>query len=309
MAVERKQGTGVMMGVYLLSLVAIAFWGMSYLWSDNLLSKGIPVEYIVFVRILLASLFLLLSNLVCRKNIKLHKRDIPLFLLLALCEPLIYFVAETYGISLTESPTYSSLIIASGPIFSVIVGVFIFKERFSLLNLVGILVCLGGIVLVTLSSSTIGKAFWIGFVLLIVAVLSEVGNASLTKVLADRYEPVVIVMYQFMFGSIYLLPLFLTRGLAGFNAEVYLSSDVWIPLLCLAVFCSGIAFSLWANTIKYLGVAKSSIFMSTIPVCTAVAGWLLGHEYLSTMQWTGIFLSCFGVCLSQVVIRKRFRSK
>lgn len=303
MTLTRKYGSGVMLGVYLLSLAAIAFWGMSYIWSDALLSQGIPVEYIVFVRIFIASVFLLVLNLVMRRNIRIRKKDIPLFLLVSLCEPLIYFVCETYGIRLTDSPTYSSLIIASSPIFSVLVGVLVFREHFSFLNLAGIIVCLCGIVMVTISSSTVGKAFWLGVALLLIAVLSEVGNASITKILADRYEPQVIVMYQFLFGSVYLLPLFLGKGLADFDAEVYLSWSVWKPVLCLSILCSGIAFSLWANTIKFLGVAKSSIFMSTIPVVTAIAGWMLGHEFLSTMQWAGIIVSTLGVTLSQLNFR------
>lgn len=287
-------------GVYLLSLFAIFFWGMSYIWSDSLLSRGIPVEYVVFVRIAIASLFLLVLNLLTGKSLRIHRRDFPKFLLVSLFEPLIYFVTETYGIQLTESPTYSSLIIASGPVFSVLVGVLAFKEKLSALNIVGIFVCIGGIALVTAVSNTIGEAFWLGALLLLIAVISEVGNASVTKILTARYDPSVIVMYQFFFGSIYLLPLFLTQGVESFDVQVYFSWDVWRPLLCLAILCSSVAFSLWANTIKYLGVAKSSIFMSTIPVVTALAGWLLGSELLSVKQWVGIALATFGVGLSQL---------
>lgn len=305
MTVEIKSGKGVMLGVYLLSLLAIVLWGMSYLWSDVVLGMGIPVEYLVFVRILIAGLMLLFLNLILKKNIRIQRKDIPLFLLISLFEPFIYFVCETYGIRLTGSPTYSSLMIASGPIFSVVVGVLIFRERFTLLNMLGILVCLGGIVMVTLCTSSVRDTFWLGMVLLIVAVLSEVGHASFTKVLSARYEPMVIVMYQFLIGSVYLLPLFLTKGISDFDPAIYLSWEVWRPVLCLAVFCSSIAFSLWANTIKYLGVAKSSIFMSTIPVCTALAGWLLGQELLSSLQWTGIFIACIGVALSQMTFRLR----
>ena len=290
--------------VYLLSLLAILLWGMSYLWSDSLLSQGITVEFIVFSRIFIAGLTLLALNLCMGKSIALKKKDLPLFLLLALLEPFIYFVAETYGIRLTDSPTISSLFIATSPIFSVMVGMLVFKEKFTLFNMFGILVCLGGIVMVTLCTGTMGKAFILGLVLLLVAVLSEVGHASFTKYLSASYDPLVIVMYQFLIGSVYLLPLFLGPGLRNFNAEVYLSWSVIKPILCLAVFCSSIAFGMWAYTIKYLGVAKSSIFMSTIPVCTALAGWILGQEILSPLQWTGIAVSCIGVVMSQYV-RKR----
>lgn len=286
-------------GVYLLSLVAIILWGMSYLWSDSLIGLGICVEYIVLVRIAIAGLCLLALSLLLRKNIRMRKEDLPKFLLISLFEPLIYFICETYGIKFTESPTISSLFIASSPIFSVFAGMLLFNEKFSIFNMFGILVCLGGIVMVTLCASSVGQYFIWGLLLLLVAVLSEVGYASLTKCLSRHYEPLVIVMYQFLIGSLYLLPLFLVRGLGEFNAELYLSWAVWKPILCLALFCSSIAFVLWANTIKYLGVARSSIFMSMIPVCTAIVGYLLGSEVLTLHQWIGIAVSCVGVVITQ----------
>lgn len=289
--------------VYILSLIAIMLWGMSYLWSDSLLTHGIPVEYIVFVRILIAGLVLLVFNIAVGNSLAIHRKDLPKFLLLALFEPFIYFVCETYGIRLTESPTISSMLIASSPIFSIIVGIAVFKEKFSLLNMFGILVCLGGIAMVTFCSGAIGKNFLFGVLLLFVAVLAEVGHASFTKCLSDRYAPSVIVMYQFLIGLVYLLPLFLTSGLRNFQPEVYFSWSVWKPLLCLAVLCSSIAFGLWAQTIKSLGVAKSSIFMSTTPVFTALAGWMLGTEILSPLQWAGMLIACVGVILSQYVKR------
>ena len=299
-------GKTSMVGVYILSLISVILWGMSYLWSDKLLSLGLPVEYVVFIRIFIASFLLLGYNLVKKYRIAISKKDLPKFLLLSLFEPFIYFVAETYGIKYTESPTISALIIASTPIFSVIVGVLIFKERFSLMNMFGILICLAGIVMVTLCTESITEGgFILGIVLLLVAVFAEVGYASVTKYLSNDYHPAVIVMYQFFIGSVYLLPIFLTKGIANYDASLYMSWQVWEPLLYLAVLCSGIAFALWANTIKYLGVAKSSIFLAIIPVFTALEGWVLGQEILTAKQWIGIIISCFGVVMSQYVIKKR----
>lgn len=299
-------GKTSMVGVYILSLIAVILWGMSYLWSDKLLSLGLPVEYVVFIRIFIAGFLLLGYNLVKKYRIAISKKDLPKFLLLSFFEPFIYFVAETYGIKYTESPTISALIIASTPIFSVIVGVLIFKERFSLMNMFGILICLAGIVMVTLCTESITEGgFILGIVLLLVAVFAEVGYASVTKYLSNDYHPAVIVMYQFFIGSVYLLPIFLTKGIANYDASLYMSWEVWKPLLYLAVLCSCIAFALWANTIKYLGVAKSSIFLAIIPVFTALEGWILGQEILTAKQWLGIIISCFGVVMSQYVIKKR----
>lgn len=286
--------------VYITSLVAIILWGLSFIWSNRLLNLGIPVEYFVFVRILMAGFILLLVNIALGNEISIHRKDTIKFLLLAACEPFVYFICETYGIQFTESPTYSSLMIATTPIFSIVAGMVIFREKFTWVNLLGVIVCLGGLVLVTLTASSIGKYFLLGLGLLLVAVFAEVGHASFTKSLSGSYKPQVIVMYQFLIGSAYFLPLFLTRGLRSFDYNLYLSWQVQYPILCLAVLCSVVAFTLWVDSIRTLGVAKSSIFQAMNPVVTAMAGMILGQEYLTRLQWVGIAIAVIGVVFSQI---------
>jgi len=277
---------------------------MSYIWSNRLLSLGIPIEFFVFARVFIAGILLFLLNLLLGKSIRIKSKDLPFFLLLSLFEPFIYFICETYGIRFTESPTYSALIIASTPIVSVVAGVLIFKESFNILNTIGIMICLGGIVMVTICAESIGDMFIYGLLLLLLAVFAEVGHASCTKALTTReYEPQVIVMYQFLIGSVYLFPLFIVKGMRNFDASVYMTWDVWKSIIYLAVLCSSIAFSLWVGTIKHLGVARSSIFLSMIPVVTAIAEWILGEHVLRPLQWVGIVISSLGVVITQINCR------
>ncbi|MBO7640441.1 MAG: EamA family transporter [Bacteroidales bacterium] len=276
---------------------------MSYIWSDQLLRLDIPVFYIVCIRSLIAGLALMLINLLLGNNIRIKRKDLPKFLGMSLCEPFIYFVCETYGIKLTESPTYSALVIATAPIFSVAAGVAIFKEKVNWVNILGIVICIIGLGVVTHGSTAVGDHFVLGIFLLLIAVMSEVGYASCTKSLSRHYKPMVIVQYQFLIGGVMLLPLFATKGLASFDAGLYLSWAVWKPILCLALLCSSVAFTLWASTIKNLGVARASIFLAMIPVVTAFIGAILGTEILNAKQWTGIAIAFFGLVLTQYVIR------
>ncbi len=290
--------------VYIASMVAITLWGMSYIWTDKLISLGIPIFYFVFVRILLAGLILFLFNTAYGRIKRIQKRDLPKFLLLAFFEPFIYFICETFGLKLTGSPTLSAMIIATIPIFSICAGILFFKEKVNAVNVGGILLSLVGIVMVAMAKGELGDNFVWGIVLLLIAVISEVGHASMTKSLAGIYSSQIIVMYQFLIGAVYLLPLFIWKGLDGFDAETYLSAEVWYPLICLAVLCSSLAFSLWVSTIKSLGVAKSSIFSALIPVVAAIIAWIIGHEMLNQRQWVGIAVSTVGVVLSQYTAKK-----
>ena len=277
---------------------------MSYIWTDKLIALGIPVSYFIFIRILLAGLILLLFNLSSGKSLKIKKNDFPKFLLLALCEPFIYFLFESLGIKETGSPTISAMIIATIPLFSIGAGRIFFNEKISKINYLGIAISLAGISLVTLeqmkgNSTQQASNMVLGITFLIIAVIAEVGHASITKSLSGNYDSPTIVMYQFLIGSIYLLPIFLYKGLDNFDPAVYLSSEVWLPLVCLAFLCSSLAFSLWVRTIKTLGVAKSSVFSALIPIVSAIIATSLHRDEMNIWQWLGVFISTIGVILSQ----------
>ena len=291
--------------IYIASLFAITLWGMSYIWTDQLIEAGVSVFYFVFVRIFLAGIILFLFNSAYARIKRIQKQDIPKYLLLAFFEPFIYFICETIGLKLTGSPTLSAMVIATIPIFSIGAGIIFFKEKINGVNIIGILLSLIGIVMVAMAKGEVGENFIWGIILLLVAVISEVGHASITKSLSGNYSSQTIVMYQFLIGSVYLFPLFLWKGLDGFDKEIYLSAEVWYPINCLAILCSSLAFSLWVSTIKNLGVAKSSIFSALIPVAAAIIAWILGHEMLNSRQWIGIAISSFGVILSQYSKKKK----
>lgn len=293
--------------IYLLSVLAIVLWGMSYIWSDRLIALGVPISYFVPLRIFVAGIILLLFNILTKNFRLIARKDIWKFLLLSLFEPLIYFFCETYSIKETGSPTISAMIIASVPIFSVGAGFLFFKERISVINALGIAVTLGGICLVLLKQGGdegVPQNFILGVVLLMIAVFSEVGHASLTKLLADGYKPQVIVMYQFLIGTVYFLPFFLTRGIENFDARL-VSWEVLEPILCLAVLCSSLAFSLWAMAIKKLGVGKSSVFLAMMCVATALVAEVIGREHLSLLQWLGVLIAVLGIVLSQYCCTKK----
>lgn len=290
--------------IYIASTFAITLWGMSYIWTDQLIAQNIPIFYFVFVRILMAGVVLFLFNTAYARIKRIQRQDLPKFLLLAFFEPFIYFICETYGLKLTGSPTLSAMVIATIPIFSIGAGIIFFREKINLVNIGGILLTLVGIVMVAMAHGTLGENFIWGVVLLLLAVISEVGHASITKSLSGNYSSQIIVMYQFLIGAVYLFPLFLWKGLDNFDMEIYFDGDVWYPIICLAILCSSLAFSLWVSTIKNLGVAKSSIFSALIPVAAAIIAWILGHEMLNQRQWIGIAISTVGVVLSQYTIKK-----
>ena len=280
-------------------------WAMSYIWVDRLGRLEIPVEFFVPIRILLAGVLLLCINLICKQDIRVRRKDWVKFLLLSLCMPFIYFVAETYGIYLTESPTISSLIIATNPIFSVAVAMLFFREKFTWVNMVGVIVTLTGLWIVTYVQEAAGAHFVLGILILFIAVVSEVSQIAFTKSLTNTYAPSVVVMYQFLLGAVFFLPLFLTKGIHHFDASLYLSWQVLYPTLSLALLCSAAAFTSWAFAIKHLGVAHTSVFLAIVPLVTALLSFLFGDERLSLLQWGGLAIGMVGIFLTQMAPAKK----
>ena len=290
---------------YLAAMLTVCLWAMSYIWADRLLEMHIPVEFFVPVRILMAGVLLLIINVAGGRDIRMRRKDVLKFVLLALCMPFVYFVCETYGLKFTESPTITSLVIATNPLFAMAAGMLIFKENFSSTNIIGVFITLAGLWLVTYTRTATGSLFLLGILVLFIAVISEVSQISFTKSLSENYAPSVIVMYQFLLGALFFMPLFFTKGLTDFDASVYLSWKVIYPVLALALLCSATAFTSWAYAIKNLGVARTSVFLAVVPLVTAVLSFILGEETLALMQWVGLAIGMLGIYLTQLVSKKK----
>ena len=286
---------------YLAAMLTVVLWAVSYICADTLLDLDIPVEFFVPLRMLLAGILLWGINKAMKLPMKiLSRKDFLYIVLLSVCVPFIYFVAETYGLKFTESPTITSLIVATNPIFAMIAGIFIFKEKFSSLNILGVFITLAGLWLVTYSHGHTGPYFLLGIGIIFIAVISEVSQIAFTKTLSANYQPSVIVMYQFLIGSIFFVPLFVTRGIAHFDASLYLSWQVLYPTLALALLCSATAYTSWAYAIKKLGVARTSVFLAVVPLVTAVLALITGDEAFAVLQWVGLAIGMAGIYLTQL---------
>lgn len=289
-----------MLAAYLCAMLTVALWAMSYIWADRLLALDIPVEFFVPLRMFLAGVLLWIINLATGQKMHIHRKDILKYLLLSLCMPFIYFLAETYGLKFTDSPTITSLIIATNPIFAMAVGMLVFKESFSRLNILGVFIAIAGLWTVTYTRTETGPMFIIGIIVLFIAVISEVSQIAFTKALSEDYSPSVIVMHQFLMGAVFFLPMFFTKGIRNFEPGLYLSWEVLYPTLSLALFCSATAYTSWAVAIKHLGVARTSVFLAVVPLVTAVLAFIFGEETLSGIQWAGLAVGLVGIYLTQL---------
>ncbi len=285
--------------IYLSVITAVILWGISFAWSNSLLINGLPALTLIFLRMSLAALILTTISLILKKLKKISLKDLPTFILLSFLEPFLYFIGETFGLQYINSVTISSVIISTIPVFAMIAGILFLRENISPMNIFGILITIPGALLVVFEKGGFDVSHSIGILFLILAVFSAVGYSVIVKKLADRYNSYTIVTYQHLLAAFYFLPLFLIFEGKTFTFIKISSSEIILPLTALALLCSSLAFILFINSIRYLGVAKSNIFTALVPAISAAASYFLGNEGMTYTKFAGVLIVIIGVIIAQ----------
>ncbi|MBR7157027.1 MAG: DMT family transporter [Bacteroidales bacterium] len=293
MAGEKKYSTA-----YLAATVAIILWGFSFVWTNSLLLNDIPVFTYLFIRLAIAGSLLLVLSKSIGKLQKVSTKDLLWMGLMAFCEPFIYFLGETYGMLATGSATIAAVIIATIPVFCLVVEKVIWGVPFNIYKVVGILLTLPGIIMVVFQDGAISVEHAYGLALLFMAVCASIGYSMVVKRLTDKYNTITITTYQFVFGALFFLPFFLLYGTEGVTAELFKWENL-LPLLSLATLCSCLCFGLWIYSIGNLGITRTNIFSALIPAISAIGAFALGQENLSGLRIAGIAIVIAGVILAQ----------
>ena len=294
-----QRGNRPLAKTYLLTMLAIVLWGFSFVWTNDILQKGIPVFTFLFIRLALAGSLLFAFAKLTGKLQPIARKDVKFLILMAFFEPFIYFIGETYGIKATNSAVLSAVIIATIPIASLFVENILYKVPYTAFKIFGTAITIPGILMVIMKSgdtATVDHAY--GIALLFLAVAGSIGYSSVVKKLSGNYNPLTITTYQFVIGAFFFLPFFLGWGIEGVNATLF-SREVIVPLLSLAVLCSCLAFFCWVSAIKELGMTKTNIFSALIPAVSAVGAAMLGQEQITIISAVGITVVTAGVIIAQ----------
>lgn len=290
--------TKKLISVYLSAFFAMFFWALSFIWYKEVLVLYKPVS-LVLMRLIISSVLLFIFTASIGRLNRIEKKDIKTFIFLSFLSPFLYFLGESYGVSLTPS-TLAAVIIATIPLFSPIGAYYYLKERITMMNFLGIIVSIVGVALVIFHQGfDISDVNPIGIAFLALAVISALIYALIIKKLTDKYNSFSIVAYQNLFGIIFFLPLFFVLDFKEF-IQVKPTWDVVLPLLNLGIFASSFAFIFFTYAIKHLGATKANIFTNAIPALTAIFAYFLLGESLTILKMTGILVVILGLLLSQM---------
>ena len=293
---------------YILLLLAIGCWGVSFVFTKALLAHLAPIV-ILFLRLLIATV---LQAIVCRLFFHQPLRKIPgkdwlYLLMLSLFEPFLYFIFETYSIQYSD-PTVVSVIIATIPIFTVLLSYFYFKESLSWLNMAGVVVSVAGIIVMLVPEFGDVSFRPLGIVLAFGAVGTAVGYSFFLKKISDRYNPIFIVTCQNTFGLLLILPvMLLIHGTRDLHQQfIQLANpDVLLYVLILAVFCSALAYTFYITALQRIGLGRANTFTNLIPVVTGLFAFFVLGDPFPPLKIIGAVMAVAGVWLVQTQFKKK----
>lgn len=283
--------------IYLLLILAVIFWGVSYVWTKMAFEYYGPIT-VMLIRLSLSSLIMAVIFKIRRIGQKIHRSDYKSFFILSFFSPFCYFIGENFGVY-HVTPTIAAVIIATIPVFSPLLAWIAFKEKLSLVNIFGFIVSFFGVMVMVLDADFKFTASPIGVFWLFFAVLSALINVVFLKKLAVKYSSFTIIFVQNILGAFFFLPVFLIMDFGDF-ISITPSAGAIAALVALAVFGSTLAFMFYTSAVRAIGIARTAIFANLIPVVTAITSLIVLKEIIDLSKLLGMVIVISGLLMTQV---------
>ncbi|MES3014217.1 MAG: DMT family transporter [Pseudomonadota bacterium] len=233
---------------------------------------------------------------------RVPRADLFALLKLGLAGHLLHVGLVTWGIHWSTAFS-SSLILACGPVFTLLILRWQGVEQLTRGQVAGVAVACAG-VLVFLSDKLLGghwQASGGDLTLLVAASFFSYYTVS-AKPLIERHGGVTVMAYATLLGSGPVVLLSLPAGLAVDWAEV--RPAIWLGL-CYAVLISAFLGWLvwgWVNAVR--GVARSAPLMYLMPPVAGLVAWALTGERYTGAKLAGAALTLAGVAVAQYASSK-----
>ncbi len=232
-----------------------------------------------------------------RDLLRVRWHDLPLLVLLGAVLFTIFPVTFNASLLLIEA-SRGALILATIPLWSVLLGRVARSERLTSRQLVGVFLSLAGVGL-ALAERGVGWRGGLGGLagdgLMLVTALCGAAYAVLAQRAFVRYSALTVTTYAMVLGTLLLLPVALVEGLIG--ALPHLDLQTVALLVFLGVFGGALGFFLWTFALTRLTPTQVAVYINLNPLVAMVLAAALLAERL-----TIIFAAGFGAVLLGVLL-------
>ncbi len=292
----------------LAALFANIIFGFSFIFSKMALTVAHPL-IILSLRFTLAFIFLNILWLSGCFKITLKGKPKFKLILMAIAQPLLYFIFELYGLSMVSS-ALSGVIISLVPVVVMVLAGLFLKEKATKLQIGGTLISIIAISAISITSNDGSKNHFLGIILLIGAVICAAVFNILSRSQSATFSP---------FERTYMM---FSVGLIGFNLlSIFTLGNDYIPellnavtdikfiiaILYLALLSSVAAFMLYNYSTTLISAVQSSSFSNVITVVTVLAGVFILKEDFSILEMILSALILIGVWAVNYFTKKTCR--
>jgi drug/metabolite transporter (DMT)-like permease len=216
---------------------------------------------------------------------RVSRADMLDLLKLGIAGHLIHVGMVTYGIHWSTAFS-SSLILACGPVFTLLILRWYGLETLSRAQVVGVGIALAG-VLVFLSDKLLGGQWRAsgGDLFLLVAASFFSYYTVAAKPLIERHGGVVVMTYGTLLGSAPVVAVSLPAGLQVHWAEV--PPLIWVGMLYAVLISAFLGWLVWGWVNAVRGVARTAPLMYLMPPVAALVAWLVTGERYTTIKLLG----------------------
>ncbi len=277
----------------LMPLIAGTCWGASGVFVRTLSAAGFNNITIMTSRAIVgSSLVFLFLFFYDRSLLKIRKRDIPLFLSLAVNG---YLLMNTcYNLTVGElTLSLASILLGLCPIFVLLFGALFFHEKITLVKVSCMLAAITGCALIAGVFEKDSDVTW-GFLGLLFGLGSAFFNAVYTlhskQLTEKKYHTLTINLYAFFFTAVVLLPFADWNLLVGYVTSDPLNGS--LVYLAQALVTSIMPNFLYTNAIQRIDSGNAAILScGAEPVSAMIFGILLYNEIPSVLGILGMVIT------------------
>jgi drug/metabolite transporter (DMT)-like permease len=278
------------------ALIAASFlWGSSFVALKTAFTAYDPMVVIFGRMTLAAALFLLVPPKIRLPAIQ--PGDTKHLLLMALCEPCLYFLFEAKALTYT-SASQAGVIVALLPLMAALAAWVLLKEPLSRRVLAGFGLAVAGACWLSVGGVAGPHAPHpaLGNFLEFLAMGCATGNFIVLKRLTRRYSPWFLTAAQAIVGSLFYFPLLLLPGI-GIPSDLPLVPTLAVVYLGAAISIG--AYGFYNYGLSRLPVSMASSYLNLIPVFAVMLGWTVLGERFTGSQYLASLLVFAGLYLTQ----------
>ncbi len=286
----------------ILIILAIVFWGLSFIANKMLLPYLTPSE-IITVRLLLGTPILIGVAMVKKVSFKFEPKDFTVIIIASIILG-SHFLIQTLGLVYT-SATNTAWLIATIPAFVVVLSRIFLKEKFNRFKIAGIVIGTAGVVLLV-SKGNLSSLDWlysIGDWLILITCVTWSVYTILTRNLSRKYNPLALSAVILMIPAVSLgISTGIFTPMAKFSVLSWGSIGL---LLFLGIACLGLAHWFWLEGLSRKGASEVGAFLYLEPIVTTAAAWPILGEKITVM----LIISSILIILGVYIVEKSPKSR